>query len=114
MTSREPELFTGVPVRDDAEHWNSLATRVSEATLRNARTAALERLGQSRASWLAAAMLLIAALAYLAAPRTVAATPAPDLSAALAPADDVGRAMITPSAPPSIGALMIAETRPGR
>jgi hypothetical protein len=107
---REPELFSGVPIRDDAAHWDELAARVTHAALREGRRAALERFGQSRAGFAAAAALLLAALAYFAAPQSSPSSAGVEWAQALAPADDVGRAIVTRDGPPSIGALMLEET----
>lgn len=107
-------LFTGVSVNDDVAHWDALAERVSATALRESRADAVSRFGESRAAWLVAASLLFAALAYLAAPALPAAPQGSEWSQALAPADDVGRALAGLGGPPAIGALVLAETRPSR
>ena len=107
-------LFTDVPVHDDAAHWDALAARVTASSLRDSRADAVSRFGESRAAWLVAASLLFAALAYLAAPALPAVPQASEWSQALAPADDVGRALAGLGGPPAIGALVLAETTPSR
>lgn len=108
--TNEPEFFTGVSVRDDAAHWDALAERITAATLNETRADGAARFGRSRAAWIAAAILLIVSLAYAAAPERASAGAATDWTQAFAPADDVGRAMTASSAPPAVGALVIAET----
>ena len=111
---REPGLHTGVPVRDDPAHWDTLAARIAGAAVRDARRGEIERFVSSRAGLLAAAVLLVAALAWFAAPTTGVAADPPDLAGVIAPADDMGRSLVSREGPPAIGALVLADTRGGR
>lgn len=104
-----PDLFDTHQVPDDAAHWDALAERVAADAARESKGSGLDWFAHSRASWVAASFLLAAALAFI-------VLPADDSSAsgfsavwaeALAPEDDVGRAIILPDGPPAIGALLL-------
>ena len=104
-----PDLFDASQVPDDGAHWDALAERVAANAARESEGSGFDWFAQSRASWVAASLLLAAALAFGVLP---AGDPsASSLSAvwaeALAPADDVGRAIILPDRPPAIGALLL-------
>ena len=103
-------LFDTTPIQDDAEYWDALAERV-------AANAAIESQGggsgfdwltQSSTSWIAASLLLAAAVAFMVAQTdNSSATSNAEWEQALAPADGVGTAIILRDAPPAIGALLL-------
>jgi hypothetical protein len=104
------DFFDTRQIRDDHEHWDALATRIARDAVR--KPSGVDWLAGSRASWIAASLLLAAALAF--------AVPTTDTSAGksstswvetLAPADDVGRAMILRDAPPDMVALIFGSGR---
>jgi hypothetical protein len=106
-----PDLFDTSQVLDDAAHWDALAERVAADAARESIRGGgggLDWFAHSRASWVAASLLLAAALAFIVLPAEDSS--ASSFSAvwveALAPADDVGRAIILPDGPPVIGALL--------
>lgn len=103
-------LFDTTTIRDDAEYWDVLAKRVAANAARESKASGFDWLAQSRASsWLAASLLLVAALAFLVLPTesSSAGRPRADWDQALAPADDVGQAIVLRDAPPAIGALLL-------
>lgn len=105
-----PDLFDTSEVRDDPDHWDALAVRVAAHAAREAEASAFEWLAGSRAGWVAASVLAAAALALIAAPRdkrSVAGSIGAQWAGALAPADDVGRAMVLRDGPPAIAALLV-------
>lgn len=111
-----PELFDTHGVTDDAEHWDALAERVARGAVR--RSDAIRRgrgsLAASRVGLIAASLLLAASLAFL----TMASRPGTPrsttmLGQALAPSDDVGRAIAMTGRPPALAALLFDETRGG-
>lgn len=110
------DLFDTSRIRDEAVHWDAMAERVvAEAVRRSSRAGGGGRgfawLGDSRASWVAASLLLAAALAFMAATPDDASTRSAGTSWAqtLAPADDVGKALISREGPPPIGALLLVD-----
>lgn len=111
MRRDNPDLFDTSQVRDDAGYWDALAERVAADAARVSREGGdgFEWFAHARASWVAASLLLAAALAFMALPTE--SSSAKSLSAewamALAPADDVGRAIILRDDPPAIGALLL-------
>ncbi len=104
-----PDLFDTTQVRDDAGHWDALAERVVTEATREAPVGGFDWFAHSRASWVAASLLLAAALAFtmLPAEDSSARSFNAEWAQALAPADDVGRAIILPEDPPDIGALLL-------
>lgn len=103
------ELFDTRGVHDTAEHWNALADHVAREAAR--------RSGSSRhtgAGLIAASLLLAASLALLTMtwrqPRMKAAA---ELGQALAPTDDVGRAIVLTGRPPAVAALLFDQPREG-
>lgn len=107
------KFFDTGQVRDDAGYWDALAERVAAHATRESKSSGFEWLAHSRASWVAASLLLAAALSFMTLP--LESTSARGLGAewrkALAPADDVGRAIILNDDPPAIGALLLARQR---
>jgi hypothetical protein len=105
------DLFDTTQVYDDDGYWDALAQRVAAAAVRESRRSGFERFAYSRASWVAALLLLGAALAFMvltvddqSATRYVS-----EWTQALAPADNVGRAIVFRDGPPAIGALLLGD-----
>lgn len=109
-----PELFDPRGVTDSAEHWDALAERVAREAVRRSRHGDRGALVASRAGLIAASLLLAASLAFLAtASRPGSRRPPVELRQALAPSDDVGRAIASTGKPPAIAALLFDEPRGG-
>lgn len=92
------ELFDTSRIPDDAEHWDALALRQALRAMRSAGP----DWARSRAGWLAASLLLAAALAYGLLPRE-------DTRLSFAPSDPLGQALSNGVAPPAIAALLLGE-----
>jgi len=109
------DLFDTSQVRDDAAHWDALAERVAADAARESKEGGFAWFANSRASWVAASLLLAAALGFMALPAETSSARrfTADWAQALAPADDVGRAIILPDGPPAIGALVLGDQRGG-
>lgn len=105
-----PELFDTSQVRDDAGHWDALAERVAAGAARESNEGGFDWFSHSRASWVAASLLLAAALASMVLPaeNSSARSFSAEWAQALAPADAVARAIILPDRPPAIGALLLS------
>lgn len=105
------ELFDTTRVPDDAAHWDALAERIAAAAARSSQGRTLPWCAQSRARWVAASLLLAAALAFLVLPSEDWSSRRFTLEwvQALAPADEVGRAITLPEVPPAIGALLLGD-----
>jgi hypothetical protein len=103
-----PDLFDTTQVRDDPTSWDVLAERVAANAARRSRGSGFDWLAQSRTSWVAASLLLVAAIAFMVLPagESSVRTPNAELEV-LAPADDVGKAIVLRDAPPAIGALLL-------
>lgn len=110
-----PDLFDTRHVRDDAEHWDALAERVAALAARRSKGGGVDRFARSGPSWIAASLLLAAALAFMALPAasSSARSSTVEWAQALAPADDVGRAITLYDGPPAIGALVLGRQRGG-
>jgi len=104
-----PDLFDTNQVRDDAGHWDALADRVAANAARESNEGGFEWFARSRAGWVAASLLLAAALAFIELPaEDPSATGfSAEWAQAVAPADDVGRAITSHDGPPAIGALLL-------
>lgn len=104
------DLFETTQIPDDPEHWDALAERVAATAVDRARMNGLHWLASSRAGWLAASLLVAAVLAVVMGPgRDSSATNVRENWAqALAPADQVGRTIVSRDDPPAIGALLIS------
>ena len=108
-----PEFFDTRGIRDDPAHWDAVAQRVAEHAARESRRGAFEWLAQSRAGWIAASLLLAAALFSMAsAPGDSPRTPGSEWLQVVAPGDDVGRQMAVSEAPPAVSSLLV-QTRGG-
>jgi hypothetical protein len=104
------DLFDTSQIRDDAAHWDALAERVAANAARESIESGFDWFAHSRTSWVAASLLLAAALAFMVLPaeNTSARRFTAAWTQALAPADNVGRAIILQERPPAIGALLLA------
>jgi hypothetical protein len=101
--------------RDDGEYWNALADRVAAAALRRTRFDAVGWLAHSRVAWALTCLLGATALAFAAgARRAGAGTRGVELSAAVAPTDGVGKAIVLDQQPPAIAALLIEQPSLGQ
>jgi hypothetical protein len=105
------DLFDTTHVRDDPAHWDALTERVAANAARESKGGGFEWLAQSRAGWVTASLLLAAALLSMlsSAEKSSATSRSTEWAPALAPADDVGRAMLLPDGPPAIGALLLGD-----
>jgi hypothetical protein len=109
-----PEFFDTSRVADDPEHWNALAERIAVTAASASKRSSVDWLATSRAAWVAASLLLVGAWALLApTERSAEKTVTDDWTQALAPTDDVGKAMIVRDSPPAIGALLLGDRRRG-
>jgi hypothetical protein len=104
------DFFDTTQVRDDARHWDAVAERVAANAARQSKGRAFDWLAHSRAGWVAISFLSAAALALIVLPtdNSSVTSRSAEWVQALAPADDVARAIITRDAPPAIGALLLA------
>jgi len=104
-----PDFFDTTRVRDDARHWDALAARFAANAARQSKGRAFDWLAHSRASWVAISLLCAAAVALIVLPAgdSPARSRSADWAQALAPVDNVGRAIIVNDAPPLIGALLL-------
>ena len=102
------DLFDTARVPDDDAYWDALASRVAALAARNQSANGFDWLARTRAGWLAASILLAAALGFILLPaKPVPARTDVEWAQVLAPADDVGRAMTRRDQPPAIGALLL-------
>jgi len=99
-----PDFFDTTQIRDDAANWDALAARVAAGATRAAEETGFDRFARSRGSWVAASLLLAAALAVIARPagKSSASSVSVDWARALAPTDDIGRAIALQDGPPAI------------
>ena len=109
-----PDLFDTHQIPDDAPYWDALAERVAAHAAREPR-GTLDWFAQSRTSWIAASLLLAAGIAFMVLPikGPSALGPVPTLSPSVTPADDLGKAIVSRDAPPSIGALLLLGSAGG-
>ena len=110
-----PDLFDTTQVPDDAAHWDALAERVAANAARESKRDGFDWFADSRASWVAASLLLAGALAFMMLPaeNSSATSFSAAWAQALAPADDVGRAITSREGPPAVGALVLGGQRGG-
>jgi hypothetical protein len=103
------DLFETTQIRDEPEHWDALADRVAATAAREAKPSGFEWLANSRAGWVAASLLLAAALALTMVPveDQSAGSVVPEWAQSLAPTDDAGKVMVMRDGPPAIGALLL-------
>lgn len=105
-----PDLFDTSAIRDEPGYWDAQAVRVTAHATRRSRE--LEWLAGAGARWVAASLLLAASLALSLFPRGVAGVGIPGgLELTFSPLDSVGRVLTSRDAPPSIVALLLADTR---
>ena len=105
-----PNLFDTLQVRDEAEHWDALAERVTAYARMRSRVGVGDFIG-SRAGWIAAAVMVTAALGLIALRGRTSGGDASreDFARQLAPADQIGQAIALNGSPPAIGALLLVE-----
>jgi len=101
--------FATSRIRDDAGHWDARAEQVAADVVRELNRGGFEWLGNSRRMWVAACLLMLVALLSVVSSGVipVAQGVATELTNALAPVDDIGRAIVLPDRPPAIGALLL-------
>ncbi len=108
------ELFDTRGAKDDAEHWDALAERIASEAARRSRHAGVASLAATRAGLIAASLLLVVSLAFMTMTwRRSSPRPAAELGQALAPSDDVGRAIVLTGRPPAVAALLFDTARRG-
>ena len=108
------DFFDTSQIPDDAEYWAALATRVTVEAGHDSSATAFVWFAQSRVGWVAASILLAAALVLnVMSIRASPTTYRTDWVRALAPADDVGRSVVSSSSPPAIAALLLANPTGG-
>jgi len=107
------DVFDTTQIRDDTAYWDALAARVAREAVHRSKQSGFDWFVHSRASWVAASILLAAALVLMVLPsqRESAKTFGAEWARALAPADDVGRAIVLRDGPPAIGALVLSGQR---
>ena len=105
-----PDLFDTHQIPDDAPYWDALAERVAAHATRDSSGTVLDWYAHSRSSWIAASLLLAAGIAFMVLPVEDSSAPslASTLSQPVAPADDLGKAIVSRDTPPSIGTLLFA------
>lgn len=107
-----PEFFDTTRIADDPEQWNALAERIAETAARASKRGTVDWLATSRAGWVAASLLLVAAWALMTPTKSSFAKTFPaEWVQALAPADEVGKTIIVRNSPPPIGALLLTNRR---
>jgi len=109
-----PDLFDTSQIRDDPEHWDRMAEQVAARATHAARLgpgSGVDWLARSHTGWVAASLLLAAALAFMVWParKGTAANRGTEWADVLTPADDVGKAMTSWQRPPAIGALLLGD-----
>ncbi len=102
-------FFDTSTLPDESEHWDEIAERVARIAARNSKGSSVEWLAHSRAGWISAGLLLSAALVsiFSQAENASSASRGAEWAQLLAPADEVGRAIVLPDRPPPIGALLL-------
>lgn len=100
------EFFDTSPIPDNPEHWEQFGARVA-ATAGRFPVSGLGRMTEAPASWIAATLLLAAALAFAILPRNNSIQLGAEWWRSLAPPDGVGRALTSGESPPAIGALLL-------
>ena len=104
-----PDLFDTRQIPDDASYWDTLAERVAAHAARDSGGTVLDWFAHSRSSWIAASLLLATGIAFMVLPveDPLALSLTPTLSQSVTPADDLGKAIVSHDAPPSIGTLLL-------
>ncbi len=102
-------LLATTRIRDDAGYWDARAEQIAANVVRH--RGGFEWLANSRRTWVAASLLLVAALlsVFSSGDSPSARRSETELTKALAPVDDVGRAIILPDRPPPIGTLLLRD-----
>jgi hypothetical protein len=107
------ELFDATQIPDDPGHWDALARRVAANASRESTVSAFGWLSQSRAGWVAASLMAAALLVatLYSSESSSARNRGAEWTQALAPVDEVGKAIALPDGPPAIGALLLRDRR---
>jgi hypothetical protein len=105
------DFFDTTRVRDESGCWDALAERVAAHAAGRSKGNGFDWVARSRTSLVAASLLLAAALVFMVLPtgRSSATVFSSEWKQALAPADDVGKAIVLHDAPPPIGALLLGD-----
>ena len=108
-----PDLFDTSAIPDDPAYWEERAERVAAVVARRSRRLGAGGVVHSRTSWLAASLLFAAALAAaVLPPRTsFASSFGAEWARALAPSDEIGKAIVLREGPPAIGVLILGAQR---
>ena len=106
------QLFDTSAINDDPARWDERAEQVAALAARRATRAGVTRIVQSRAGWVTVCALFVTALAAAALASGVSpARFGAEWDRALAPADEMGQAIILREGPPAIGMLMLRTQR---
>ena len=110
------EFFDTRKIRDDQEHWDSLAARVAQtAVARGRRANGLVTFAASTGGWVAATLLVGIAVGIMLIFRIeVSGGSVNKWNEALQPSDNVGATITAASSPPSIGELLLSAAGTGR
>ena len=109
------DFFDTSQIPDDGEYWAALAKRVAVEAEHDSNATAFGWFARSRVGWVAASILLAAALMLSVVPARPSSptTYRAAWEQALAPADDVGKSVVSSSSPPAIAALLLANQTGG-
>jgi hypothetical protein len=103
------DLFDTRSIRDDPRHWDALAQRIATRARRESAPNGVEWLARSRIGWVAASLLLAAAVAiervWLATPSRAAVGAA--WIESLGPGDELGKAMTSLQRSPTLATLLL-------
>ena len=103
-------LFDTSAIRDDESYWVALAERIAANAMIQSRATGLDWLARSGVAWVAAPLVLAAALVLVVLlPENASDRSSARWSDALAPKDAVARAMVSSERPPDITALLLSE-----
>lgn len=100
-----PELFDTADVRDDAEHWDAVATRVAAGARRRSNTP-IGWIGRSNAPLVAAILVLLVASVWTLSAGAERLKAAP-LAEVLTSSDEIGQQMLAAEAPPPVADLLL-------
>ena len=103
------DLFDTSQVHDDADHWHELADRVVATAVRQSNQSGFDWLTQWQTGWVAAscAMVVMLVSALLGFRQPSAASGPVEWIRALAPPDEVGKAITLSERAPAIGELLL-------
>jgi hypothetical protein len=105
-----PDLSDTSTIPDEPAYWDALAARVTARATRRG----FASFAASRSGWIAAAVLVAAALALAALPRAATRSMrGAQWVLALAPSDRLGRSLAWRERPPAIGGLLLGDQSAG-